>query len=95
MILLQVYKLTISHCPVNKHQNVDCLSRLPKVATLSPEADIIYEFLYKPELWEHEPQKIKKLLNRLYRVIFRKDRKLFKKMEVANLPYINPSEKPI
>ncbi|KAJ9066515.1 hypothetical protein DSO57_1008709 [Entomophthora muscae] len=65
-IKLQAYGYKIIHQAGEAHQNVDCCSRLPAVALVSPMADIIYEKLMEdPSLWGEELVEIQRALNKL------------------------------
>ena len=55
---LQAYSSKIKHQFSANHKNADCLSRLPMIAILSPEADRLYELIDKPDLWNLELREI-------------------------------------
>ena len=77
---LQAYDLEIKHQPGAIHHNADCLSRLPMIAVLSPEADRLYELLNKPDLWKLELREIQESLKLLSQNVSRKNGSLYKKI---------------
>ena len=88
---LQAYNFTISHRPGTAHQNADCLSRLPTIAILSPEADWLYGMLHNPNEWNSEPPEVRSILKRLSKGTSVRNNQLYKEVNGKKLPYIKPS----
>ena len=88
---LQAYDLEIKHRPGAIHQNADCLSRLPMIAILSPEADRLYKSLDKPDLWKSELREIQESLKLLSQDVSRKNGSFYKKVSKVWIPYVKPS----
>lgn len=76
---LQAYDYEIIHRPGTKHQNADCLSRLPTIATLHRIADQLYLKMRSGQ-YDDEPDEVQKILekhmkdtviekNQLYKII--------------------------
>lgn len=74
---LQAYNYKTVHWPGKKHQNADCLSRLPVVATLSNVADNLYKKMIT-DMMEDKPEEVQKILRELKKDIYFHKGKLYK-----------------
>ena len=74
---LQAYDYRILHCPGNKHQNVNGLSRLPAVHVLNQESEDLFSYLVD-QVKVHKNPDLQKIIDylRVNKVV--KDGKLYK-----------------